>query len=119
MVPERWSDDRLDDLAQQVRVVASLSTLVATHHAKIDGLDDSVKAGDAAHRQFVADSRASLVAWSEACDKKVSRLEHKIDAQAERAQANKWTPVQWAAILGPTSAALIGAVALLLTGGGS
>ena len=117
MVPERWSDDRLDDLSHQVRVVASLTTLVATHTAKIDGLGDDVEAIQVAHREFVADSRDALAAWSRACDIKVDRLERKIDAQAERAQASRWTPTQWVAVLGPTLSALIAAAAVLLTGG--
>ena len=35
MVPERWSDERLDDLAQQVRMVAAVTGQVVTHEAEI------------------------------------------------------------------------------------
>lgn len=126
---DEWNDKRLDDLAHQVRVVAALTTLVATHDAKIDGLFDDVQAIVAARDKNMArydksleelrdEHRAAVRAWSEACDKKVDRLEAKIDAQAQAAQANKWSPTQWAAVLGPTMAALIGLAAVLLGGGG-
>jgi hypothetical protein len=35
-----WNDDRLDDLAAQVRVVAALGTVVARHDAKLDQAED-------------------------------------------------------------------------------
>lgn len=118
MSPDEWGKDRLDDLAYQVRTVASLTTLVATHDAKIDGLGDDIDALREAHREFVTDSRRALESWNQACDRKVTRLESKIDEQARLVQANKWTPTQWAAILGPTFAAFVGLAAVLLGGGG-
>ncbi len=94
MVPERWSDDRLDDLAGQVRTVAGLSTQVGVQGANIDALEDAVV--------------------------RIERLTIEIrDECRANAKARQWTPTQWAAVLGPTMAALIAAAAVLMTGGGS
>ncbi|MBA3583416.1 MAG: hypothetical protein H0W36_02605 [Gemmatimonadetes bacterium] len=35
-----WNDGRLDDLADQVRIVAALGTMVARHDSKIDQSED-------------------------------------------------------------------------------
>lgn len=39
----KWNDERLDDLAGQVRVVAALGTVVARHDAKLDQASDDRK----------------------------------------------------------------------------
>lgn len=39
----RWNDDRLDDLASQVRMMAPLATQVATNAAQIDAIKDDVR----------------------------------------------------------------------------
>ena len=114
MSPEEWPTSRLDDLAAQVRVIASLTTLVATHTTKIDGLDDDVDALRELHREFVRDSKAMLEQINRTCETRVNRVEVKVD---ELTRAQRWTPAQWSAILGPTLVALIGAVALVVTGG--
>lgn len=127
MSPDEWGKDRLDDLAHQVRVVAALGGIVSAHTAQIDALkDDDTKrdrlrdANIARYEKRLEDlrdeHRDAVRKWSEACDAKVARLERKIDEQAVRAQANRWTPTQWAAVLGPTLAALVGLAAVLLGG---
>lgn len=127
---DEWGKDRLDDLASQVRMVASVTTLVATHDAKIDAIIDDVRSiermRDANVTRFekrldelAVEQRKAVKEWSRACSEQVARLEAKIDAQVLAQQANRWTPTQWAAVLGPTFAALIAAVALIVTGGGA
>lgn len=117
MTTDKWSDERLDDLATQVRFVATLATQVATHHAEISGLDDDVKGLRDALREAMARMEASLIAVGKTCEEHTRRVERKIDEQATAAAANKWTPTQWVAILGPTLVALIGLVGVLITGG--
>lgn len=93
MVGDRWSDDRLDDLAHQVRVISSMTTQLATHDAKIDGLVERVH--------------------------NLGKLVEEIrDESRQHARANAWTPMVKAAVLGPTAASLIAAVALLFSRGG-
>lgn len=89
---ERWSDDRLDDLAHQVRTVSSMTSQLATHDAKIDGLVESL-----------ARVQATVVGLRE--------------ESREQARASAWTPMVRAAVLGPTMASLVAAVALILTKG--
>lgn len=116
VTPDEWNDRRLDDLAAQVRVVASLATQVATHTAKIDGADDDIKALREMLRDFVTESRKVLVAFNATCETRVQRVEMKVD---ELTRAQRWTPAQWAAIVGPALTALIGAAALVIVGGPS
>lgn len=137
---DRWSDDRLnerfrdlsdryEDLRGQVRTVASLTTLVATHDAKIDGAADDI----AALRQLARDStreyKEMLAGFDRTCEAKVSRLEkaiveqgktldRKIDAQAdkieEHAKAREWSPAVKVALIGAVFGPLMGAIALVL-----
>ncbi len=102
MTLDDWNDRRLDDLAAQVRVVAALATQVATNSANITGHDDDISRLGSMLEQVGRE-----------CAENARRVEAKIDARA----AGKWT--FWAAILGPTLTALIGAAALILTGGPS
>ena len=106
MTLEEWNDRRLDDLAAQVRVMAALATQVATNSANITGHDDDI-----------ARLGRMLEQVGRVCEEHTNRIEKKIDDQAKMALANKWTPTQWAAILGPTLVALIGLVGVLVTGG--
>lgn len=93
MMGERWSDDRLDDLAHQVRVVSSMTAQLATHDAKIDGLVDHLA--------------------------RVQTLMHELrDEMHQQARASAWTPMVRAAVLGPTLASLIAAISLILSRGG-
>lgn len=121
MTPDEWPDRRLDDLAAQVRMVASLSTLVATHDAKIDGQGEEIDAIREMLREAVVRVEKAMDAISVECDRNSSRVEKKVDRQAEKIEqltvAQRWTPTQWAAVLGPALTALIGAVALVLTKG--
>ncbi len=113
MTPDEWNDRRLDDLAHQVRVVAALSTQVATQHADLSNLKDDVLEQRRAHEDAVRQFREALATIAKTCEEGTRRVEARIDARA----AGKWT--FWAAILGPTLTALIGAAALILTGGPS
>ncbi len=66
-------------------MVASLSTLVATHDAKIDGLGDDVRGLRELHREMLVEMRATLATYNAECEKKIVRVEAKIDKQdAER-----------------------------------
>lgn len=89
---ERWSDDRLDDLAHQVRTVSSMTSQLATHDAKIDGLVDALARMQATIAQLREETH-------------------------EQARATAWTPMVRAAVLGPTMASLVAAVSLVLTKG--
>ena len=103
MGPDRWSDDRLDDLAAQVRFVGSLTTQVATHHAQIDGLTDDVAATREQHGKDLGRIEKAIIEIRDEC--------------RAQAKANAWTPVVKAAVIGPTMASLIAAVALIVTKG--
>ncbi len=108
-----WPDRRLDDLAQQVQLMATAVTHIARHAVKLDNIEDDIRESKEARREDVARFQAALQAIAETCESNTRRVEAKIDARA----AGKWT--FWAAILGPTLTALIGAAALILTGGPS
>ncbi len=130
MTLEEWNDRRLDDLAQQVRVVAALTAQVVTHDAKIDGLEDDVERGRRSIAETADQFQRALEAFDKSCDAKVSRLERALqkhedstakesvkreaaekelrDEIGELAKASRWTPTQWVAIIGPG----------ILTGGG-
>lgn len=119
--PERWSDDRLDDLASQVRFVASLVTQVATHDAELTGLDDDVRALREAVRDGSVRTEVALTGVAKACEDQTSAVRLEVRDQAAELRrltvAQRWTPTQWAAILGPALTALIGAAALVLSKG--
>lgn len=94
MVPsDDWPNGRLDDLATEVRLVASLVPLVAKHDAEIEGVKENQR-----------ESKRTL-----------ERIESKVD---NLSSAGRMTPKQWAATLGPVAIALIGAVGLVLAKGG-
>lgn len=102
-------------------MVASLSTLVATHDAKIDGQGEEIDAIRELLREAIVRMEKAMAAISVECDRNSTRVEKKVDRQAEKIDAltaaQRWTPTQWAAVLGPAITALIGAVALVLTKG--
>jgi hypothetical protein len=118
---EEWNDRRLDDLAAQVRFVASLATQVATHHAELSGLDDDVKALREAQREAIARMEVALLEVGKTCEKHTEAVRLDVREQGLEIRkltvAQRWTPTQWAAILGPTLTALIGAAALVLSKG--
>ncbi len=115
MSPDDWTDGRLDDLAAQVRALAAVSTLVATHAAKIDGVEDDVKALRDMHRDFVTESRKVLEAFNVSCETRVARVERKVD---ELTRAQRWTPGQLALVIAPTIAAVASIAVALISGGG-
>ena len=119
MTPERWTDDRLDDLAHQVRAVASVASLVAGHTAKLDALDDESHALRDAQRDATAEFRRVLSEFDRACEKKVERFEKAMDEQAKQVdtltRAQRWTPTQWTAIITTGIAALGTLVGIVLT----
>lgn len=102
----QWTDGRINDLAQRVDIMQTAVNHVARHAVKIDSIEDDIREG-----------RAAIMAIAKTCEDHTRRVEQKLDEQVKAAQANKWSPTQWAAILGPTLTALIGAAALILTGG--
>ena len=68
-----------------------MSTQVGVQAANIDALEDGQQRIEALIKEVRDECRAN-------------------------ASAGRWTPTQWAAVLGPTGAALIGLVAVLLGG---
>lgn len=90
MTIDRWNDHRLDDLAVEVSRQRALSENVARL---------------AADMEAVAKDQKRI-------DKNLETLDTKMDTLQ---LANRWTPVQWAAIIGPALTALIGAAALVVT----
>lgn len=121
MSPEKWSDERLDDLAYQVRAVAAVAAQVATHHAEISGLKDDDLAMREALREAMSRMEKALGSVARTCEDHTTAV--RMDVREQNAEirkltaAQRWTPTQWAAILGPTLTALIGAAALVLTKG--
>lgn len=106
----RRIDGLLKSFGELTKAEAVLAERVATQDRGLLELRDS-------QREAIRDLRLMVQAIGEACEGHTKRVEDKIDAQARAVQANKWSPTQWAAILGPTLTALIGAAALILTGG--
>jgi hypothetical protein len=96
MPSERWSDDRLDDLAGQVRTVAGLSTQVGVQGANIDALEDAI-----------VEIKKAVIDVRDEC-----RAERKAAAEASR-----WTKGQIIAAAGPFLT-LIGIVVVILQGSG-
>ncbi len=117
MPADAWSNQRLDELSERVRVVLALATDVGVHTAQLDGLGDDIRLLRESQREAIRDLRVMVEAIGRACEEHTRRVERKIDEQAKVAAANRWSPTQWAAVLGPTLTALIGAAALILTGG--
>lgn len=121
MTTDKWPNERLDDLATQVRLVASLTTQVATHHAEISGHDDDIRALRQAQAEAIAKTERMLETIGQTCERHTSVVRQEVREQAVEIRkltaAQRWTPAQWSAILGPTLVALIGAVALILTKG--
>jgi hypothetical protein len=86
-------DARLDEMVFQLRALAPLAVTVARHDAEIDGLGEG--------------------------QKRIERLITEVrDECRERDRAQRWSPMVKAAVIGPTAASLIAAVALVLTKGG-
>lgn len=92
MMADRWSDDRLDDLSQQVRILTSVATNVATHEAELKSLHSELGRITALIVEVRDESRTT-------------------------ARNSAWTPMVKAAVLGPTMASLIAAVSLVLSRG--
>lgn len=104
MTPENeWTTGRINDLAAQVRTVASVVTLVATHDVKIDAHSEDILALRENQREAVKEFRDTLVAFDKACEKKVERLEAAIGTR-------RWSPMAIvglvAAITSPAGVAL-------------
>ena len=92
MSPEdEWPNKRIDDLATEVPLVASLVPHVARHDVKIEALENG----------------------QQETNRRLGRFEDKLDASSGR-----MTPKQWAATVGPVLIAIIGAVGLVLAKGG-
>ena len=93
MTPDRRDmDARLDDMVFQLRALAPVAGMVARHDAEIDALGDG--------------------------QRRIERLITEVrDECRENARRNAWTPMVKAAVIGPTVASLIAAVALVLTKG--
>jgi hypothetical protein len=85
-------DARLDDMIFQLRALAPLALTVAKHDVEIDGLNEG--------------------------QKRIERLITEVrDECRERDRVQRWSPMVRAAVLGPTLASLIAAVALVMTKG--
>lgn len=115
MTPEKWNDERLDDLAQQVRTMGTLTGQVVTNAANIKGHEDDIRAIRESMRDAIKDTGRMLVAVGAECDKNSVRVEKKVDDLAkdfkERSKAQEWTLATkltlFSALFGPLAAALI------------
>lgn len=112
---ERWGDDRIDDLAGSVRMLASMATQVAQHQAHIDELRTDI----ADFKVWLSDVEGRLTKRidSEAEAWAAFRTEYREDRKADR----KGRGVIIAAAItaaGTTLVGLVSAAVLLATGGG-
>jgi hypothetical protein len=102
-------------------MVSSLTTLVATHDAKIDGQADDIQALRDALREAVQDLRTTLQGFDKACENKVARIEKAIDDQAKKidaqATARQWTPAAKATIIAAVSSPFVAALMTVLLNG--
>lgn len=129
MSPDEWTSGRLNDLAAQVRLVAALSTQVATHQVKIDGVESDIDRLTTVQREAFAELHRILQKFDEECDRKVQRLEkaikdqgvsldRKIDTQADKieqqARDRQWSPMVKAALFAPLLGSLGTALAVVL-----
>lgn len=131
MTPDEQARDaqRIDGLltsyGELLREVGEHDVTIRAHGEGISHLRD-------AQREAVKDFQRVLTEFDASCDRKVARVEtafvdfskamraendalaRKID---EQAKARQWTPMVKAAVLGPTCASIIAAVALVVTKG--
>jgi chromosome segregation ATPase len=109
-------DERRIDglLASYGELMSAISALEAESRATNARMDNS----DRERRELREAIAGGLREFDRACDAKVDRLDRKIEKVSTKidnqALANRWTPTQWAAVLGPTLAAMIGLVAVLV-----
>jgi uncharacterized coiled-coil protein SlyX len=104
--PERWSDDRIDDLAGQVRTVAGLSTQVGVQAANIDALEDAMK-----------DLKDLLVEVRDECRKSAEAAARQREQDRRDAlDGSRWTKGQLISAAGPFLAAAALVIAILQGG---
>jgi len=85
------------------------------------GQGDDIEALRQMYREAMLRTEKMLGVIASTCEKNTDAVARTVEKQGERldalTRAQRWTPTQWAAILGPTLTALIGAVALVLSKG--
>ncbi len=133
MTPDEWSDRRIDDLAQQVKLMAPAITLIAAHDIKIDGVQDDVREGREAQRELGIEVRGMVKAIGEACEAhyrsvsgKIDRVEENIDKRfkdqaaeqkKERAEREARTMSLWQKVaIAFTVAGVLSSPVILLLG---
>jgi hypothetical protein len=101
MTTNEWNDRMIDELAARTR-------------------DDIASLRRNQEEAFTRTERM-LEAIGQTCERHTQAVREEVREQGleirKLTAAQRWTPAQWAAILGPTLTALIGAVALLLSKG--
>lgn len=100
----RWNDDRLDDLASQMRMMAPLVTTVATHGAHIDGLREDIADLKQAHHKEAAAAAAFRCAYRQ-------DREHDLEARAEQTGDRRKAILSAVTVI---AAAAVGAVATVI-----
>jgi excinuclease UvrABC nuclease subunit len=101
MTTHEWNDRMIDELAARTR--------------------DDIAGLKQAQTEALTRTERMLEAIGQTCEKHTAAVQAEVREQGQEIRkltaAQRWTPAQWAAILGPTLTALIGAVALILQKG--
>lgn len=88
---------------------------------RVIGQADDIAAQREALREAVGRMETALVAVGKTCEQHTNAVRLDVREQGQEIRkltaAQRWTPTQWAAILGPTLTALIGAAAIVLSKG--
>lgn len=99
----RWNDDRIDDLANELSTLRTLPAKVAEHEVRLN----SKKATLERHEGLIA-----------ALDTKIETVDTSLRARLDAILSSlRWTPTLKAAIAAPAIASTIAALAMVLTKG--
>jgi hypothetical protein len=108
-----WNDDRLDDLAAQVRVVAALGTVVARHDAKLDQADDERVAMRRTLEQLEARMTSDIARVARECEE--FHTEYRADRDSARSNSRGLVIAVIAGSFG-ILASIVSAAAVLIGG---
>lgn len=97
----KWPDDRLDDLASQVRTVAALSTIVSAHDVKID---------------LAADEREGIRDWLKDVEARLMREIGRVQKECEDFHIEYLEDQKAAKAANRTMVGVIGAAVIALMG---
>lgn len=116
-----FDERRFDDLAAQVRMMATLATQVATHHAEISGHDDDIAALWRAQAEGWARAEKMLEGIGKSCERHTEAVQVEVRKQGDKidrlAASRRFTSAQWTTMITTGILGVGTVVAAALTGG--